>query len=212
MIVIVDYGRGNLFSIGQAMRQIGVEFHISGKPEDIAAADGILFPGVGAFGDAMEGLRSRGLVEALRDAAEIGKPLLGICVGCQLLLTQSEEFGIHDGLDLIPGTVSRLPPPQPDDPDAIRLPNVGWRPVNVREDTLAMGQLKPEDWMYFVHSYAPMVEGREHVAATIEINRHEVPVAICRDNILGVQFHPEKSGPAGLRLLSNFFESRLVLK
>ena len=115
MIVVVDYGRGNLFSIGQALRQLGVEYRISGTPEEIAAADRILFPGVGAFGDAMNGLRERELVDPLRAAAQSGKPFLGICVGCQLLLSRGEEFGAHDGLDLIAGTVSRLPSPRPDE-------------------------------------------------------------------------------------------------
>jgi len=207
MIVIVDYGRGNLFSIGQALRQLGFEYRISGRPEDLSAADRILFPGVGAFGDAMRGLHDRELVEPLREAARSGKPFLGICVGCQLLLTSGEEFGTHEGLDLIPGTVSRLPPARPDDSDAIRIPNVGWRPLEVLRNTSFLGQLAPNDWMYFVHSYAPMVDDRANVAATIAINGEDVPVAIRRDNIMGVQFHPEKSGPAGLRLLAHFLET-----
>ena len=212
MIVIVDYGRGNLFSIGQALRQLGVEYRISGKPEDLSAADRILFPGVGAFGDAMRGLHDRGLVNPLREAARSGKPFLGICVGCQLLLTKGEEFGTHEGLGLIPGTVSRLPPSRPGDPEAIRISNVGWRRLDVRQDTPILGQLAPKDWMYFVHSFAPMVDDRTDVEATIAINGHDIPVAIRRDNIMGVQFHPEKSGPAGLRLLAHFLKANTVVE
>ena len=204
MIVVVDYGRGNLFSLGQALRQLGADHVISDDPDVLARAERIIFPGVGAFGDAMAGLRERGLVEPLRAAVLSGTPILGICVGCQLLLTRGEEFGQHDGLDLIPGTVARLPEPQADAPDAARIPNVGWRPLEVREGTPVIGSLKAAEWMYFVHSYAPMVDDEKDIAATIRINGADIPVAIVRDNIVGVQFHPEKSGPAGLRLLARF--------
>ena len=207
MIVVVDYGRGNLFSLGQALRQLGTEPTISDDPAALARADRIIFPGVGAFGAAMAGLRQRGLIEPLRAAARSGTPILGICVGCQLLLTRGEEFGLHDGLDLIPGTVARLPDPKASDPDGVRIPNVGWRPLDVRKDAPMVGSLRPDDWMYFVHSYAPMVDDENNIAATIHINGTDIPVAIARDNIVGVQFHPEKSGPAGLRLLARFLKA-----
>lgn len=207
MIVVVDYGRGNLFSLGQALRQLGTEAAISDDPAALARAERIIFPGVGAFGDAMAGLRERGLIEPLRAAARSGTPILGICVGCQLLLSRGEEFGLHDGLDLIPGTVARLPDPQADAPDGARIPNVGWRSLDVREAAPLVGTLQPDDWMYFVHSYAPMVDDDNDIAATIRINGADIPVAIARDNIVGVQFHPEKSGPAGLRLLARFLEA-----
>jgi glutamine amidotransferase len=207
MIVVVDYGRGNLFSLGQALRQLGVEHVISDDPAVLAGADRIIFPGVGAFGDAMGGLRQRGLIEPLRDAARAGTPILGICVGCQLLLSRGEEFGLHEGLDLIAGTVARLPGPQPDDPDAVRIPNVGWRPLQVRPGAPVLDAVQADDWMYFVHSYAPMVDNADDIAAAIHINGADIPVAIARGNIIGVQFHPEKSGPAGLRLLARFLEA-----
>ncbi|MEK9660167.1 MAG: imidazole glycerol phosphate synthase subunit HisH, partial [Alphaproteobacteria bacterium] len=192
MIVVIDYGRGNLFSLGQALRQLDAEHEISDDPATLARAERIVFPGVGAFGDAMAGLRQRGLIEPLREAARAGTPILGICVGCQLLLSRGEEFGLHDGLDLIPGTVARLPEPQPGDPEAVRIPNVGWRPLQVRSGAPVLDALRPEDWMYFVHSYAPMVDNTDDIAATIHINGTDIPVAIARDNIVGVQFHPEK--------------------
>ncbi len=209
MIVIVDYGRGNLFSIGQALWQLGVDYQISSKPEDLTNAKRIIFPGVGAFGDAMTGLQERGLVEPLRAAAQGGIPFLGICVGCQLLLSRGEEFGANDGLNLIPGVVSRLPVPRAEDPDAIRIPNVGWRPLSVQYNAPIVGQIATEDWMYFVHSYAPMVDDPANISATIAVNGQDIPVAICRDNIFGVQFHPEKSGPAGLRVLAHFLEAKM---
>jgi glutamine amidotransferase len=209
MIFVVDYGRGNLFSLGQALRKLGTEPVISDDPTALARADRIIFPGVGAFGDAMAGLRQRGLIEPLRAAARSGTPILGICVGCQLMLTRGEEFGLHDGLDLIPGTVARLPDSQTDDPDGVRIPNVGWRPLDVRTDAPVVGSLRPNDWMYFVHSYAPMVDDENDIAATIHVNGADIPVAIARGNIAGVQFHPEKSGPAGLRLLAQFLETEI---
>lgn len=208
-VVVVDYGRGNLFSLGQALRKLGTEPVISDDPTMLARADRIIFPGVGAFGDAMAGLRQRGLIEPLRAAARSGTPILGICVGCQLLLTRGDEFGQHDGLDLIPGTVALLPEPQAGDPAGVRIPNVGWRPLDVRKDAPVVGSLKPDDWMYFVHSYAPMVDDENDIAATIRINGADIAVAIARGNIVGVQFHPEKSGPAGLRLLARFLEAEI---
>lgn len=209
MIVVVDYGRGNLFSLGQALRHLGLDHRISDRPEELETASRILFPGVGAFGDAMQGLRDRGLVEPLRAAAASGTPILGICVGCQLLLTRGEEFGEHDGLGLIEGTVRRLPEAQPGDPDGLRIPNVGWRRLDVQPAVPVLAGVGPDDWMYFVHSYAPMVDDPADVAATIRVNGQDVPVAVRRDNIVGVQFHPEKSGPAGLRLLARFMEAEL---
>lgn len=205
-VVIVDYGRGNLFSLGQALKHIGVAFEISGDPRKVERAKRIVFPGVGAFGDAMHGLEQRGLVGPLKSAARNGTPILGICVGCQLLLSRGEEFGNHDGLDLIAGTVAKLPAPRSDDTAPIRIPNVGWRKLNVRSEATVFGSLGEHDLMYFVHSFAPMAEHEEEVAATIRVNGADVPVAVCRDNIVGVQFHPEKSGPAGLGLISRFFD------
>lgn len=204
MIVVVDYGRGNLFSLGQALRSLGAPYIISDRPEDLATAERIIFPGVGAFADAMQGLQQRGLVAPLRAAAQSGVPLLGICVGCQLLLTRGEEFGGDDGLDLIPGTVAGLPKPDPSDPDMVRIPNVGWRKLSVTPQAPVLGGVTDDEWMYFVHSYAPMVDDPAHVAATLRVNGADIPAAIARDNIVGVQFHPEKSGPAGLRLLARF--------
>jgi glutamine amidotransferase len=207
MIVVIDYGRGNLFSMGQALRHLGAAYRISDKAQDIEAADKIIFPGVGAFGDAMQGLRDRGLVGPLVAAANAGTPLLGVCVGCQLLLSRGEEFGSHEGLGIIPGTVSRLPSPRAGDAAAIRIPNVGWRGLDVRNGSSMLGALAPAEMMYFVHSYAPQPDIDAHIGATIAVNGQDIPVIVRRDNIVGVQFHPEKSGPAGLALLKRFLAS-----
>ncbi|MEZ5670409.1 MAG: imidazole glycerol phosphate synthase subunit HisH [Alphaproteobacteria bacterium] len=204
MILVLDYGRGNLFSLGEALRHLGADYRISGDPAALAQAERIVFPGVGAFGDAMDGLRKRGLVAPLQQAAARGVPILGICVGCQLMLDRGEEFGAHAGLGLIPGAVARLPAPRSGDPDAIRIPNVGWRRLEVRPGAPVLDTLAPGTMMYFVHSYAPMVADPAHVAATIDVNGTAIPVAIHRGNLVGVQFHPEKSGPAGLALIGRF--------
>ena len=204
MITIVDYGRGNLFSLGQALRHLGAAFTVSDDPDRVAAAERIILPGVGAFGDAARGLAARGLAEAVTAAGTAGTPILGICVGCQLLLSTGEEFGTHAGLDLIPGTVARLPEARADDPDPIRIPNVGWRRLETRADDPLLAALEPEDMVYFVHSYAPMVAEEADATAWLVINGARVSVAVRRDNVMGVQFHPEKSGPVGLRVLARF--------
>lgn len=206
MIVVVDYGRGNLFSIGQALRHLDAEFEVTAAPERIAQADRIILPGVGAFSDAMKGLGERGLTAPLKAAAAAGAPILGICVGCQMLLSRSEEFGDHAGLDLIPGTVARLPEPRANDAAAIRIPNVGWRPLTVSAATPVLGGVGEGDMMYFVHSYAPMARASSDVAATISVNGRDVPAVVAAGNLVGVQFHPEKSGPAGLGVLGRFLE------
>ena len=162
MITVIDYGRGNLFSIGQALRHLDAVFEVSAEPEAIAAADRIIFPGVGAFADAMTGLRERGLVAPLKAAAHGGTPILGICVGCQLMLSRSEEFGDHAGLDLIPGTVARLPAPRADDAAGIRIPNVGWRRMDTRADAVVLSAVGADEMMYFVHSYPPTDRRRDH--------------------------------------------------
>lgn len=204
MIAIVDYGRGNLFSLSQALRHLEIPHEVTDDPARIDAAERILFPGVGAFGDAMEGLKARGLVEPLKRAAADGRPLFGICVGCQLLLSQGEEFGAHEGLGLIPGTVSRVPDPCADDPYGIRVPNVGWRRLDDIADHPVLSALGPKDYVYFVHSFAPHPDLPDHVGATCRLNGEAVPVAVAAGSIAGVQFHPEKSGETGLRLLQRF--------
>jgi len=203
MIAVVDYGRGNLFSLGQAIRHLGATYEVTADPDRILAAERVVLPGVGAFGDAMQALTKRRLVEPLREVAARGTPLLGICLGMQLFASRSEEFGLHEGLDLIPGTVKRLPEGG-DRPDAVRIPNVGWRALRTAPEHPLLGDLPPRTMVYFVHSYAPVVDDPAHVAATIDVNGAEIAAVTNSCNILGYQFHPEKSGPAGLALLERF--------
>ncbi len=201
MITVIDYGRGNLFSTGQALRHLDVPYEITADADAAERAERIVLPGVGAFGDCMEGLRSRGLIEPLKRAAARGVPMLGICVGAQVMLDAGEEFGRHDGLGLIAGAVRRLPEGN-GGPDAVRIPNVGWRALRTRG---AFFDGTPDGAMvYFVHSYAPFVADGADVAATIAVNGADVPVAFRRGNVVGFQFHPEKSGPVGLNLIERF--------
>ena len=210
MIAVVDYGSGNLYSIARALEHLGAGFAVANTPQMLGDADGVILPGVGAFGDAMEALRRMDLVEPLRQAARRGTPLLGICLGMQLLFSRSAEFGDHRGLGLIPGEVRRLPPPD-NGADTVRIPNVGWREVRaVQAQPLVAEPLlagATDAMYYFVHSYAPVPDDPTHVAATLLINGAEVAVAVRRDNLAGVQFHPEKSGLAGLALLGRFVAS-----
>ncbi len=203
MIAIIDYGCGNLFSIGQALRHLRAPYEITADSSRIGMADRVILPGVGAFGDAMTELRNRGLNDVIRAVAERGTPLLGICVGMQLLADASEEFGVHEGLGLVPGTVRRLRDGD-DGPDAVRIPNVGWRVLEARPSDPYLADLPPETMAYFVHSYAPVPIDPGHVSATIEVNGREVAAVIRCENVVGYQFHPEKSGVAGLGLMDRF--------
>lgn len=203
MTVVVDYGRGNLFSIGQALRHCGADYRISADPAEIADADRLILPGVGAFGDAMDSLRRLGLDEPIVARARAGVPLLGICLGMQMLADSSEEFGEHAGLGLIPGRVSRLA--DAGDP-GMRVPNVGWRRLMPVDGNAYMAGFAAGDMVYFVHSYVPVPGNSAHLAALIDFDTTPVAAVIRRDNIVGYQFHPEKSGDVGLGLIRRFLE------
>lgn len=197
MITIVDYGRGNIFSITQALSHLGAEHIVTDDPQRISEASKIILPGVGAFGDAMAQLDRQQVLAALHHAAGKNAAILGICLGMQLFATTSEEFGTHAGLNLIPGTVRHLPAGSD-----IRIPNVGWRQL---ESVGPGGAGIPTDTqMYFVHSYGFFPEDTAHVAAIIEVNGQNIPAIVRKDRLVGCQFHPEKSGSSGLRLLRWF--------
>lgn len=204
MIVVIDHGRGNIFSLQQALRHLGADCQVSSDPSDVVRAERLILPGVGAFADTMRGLMSRGLDTAVKEAVARNVSLLGICVGCQVLLEEGREFGTHAGLGLIPGVVDRLPAPRPGDAAAIRIPNVGWRSITIVPSTPVLGALAASPSVYFVHSFAPRPTRAEHIGATLEVNGQIIAVGVRRGNIFGVQFHPEKSGPAGLGMLEAF--------
>lgn len=203
MLAIVDYGRGNLFSIAQALDRLGVAHEITGDPDRVASADGLILPGVGAFGDAMAELARRGLVEPLRRVAAANRPFLGICVGCQVLFDSGREFGEHAGLGLLKGVVERLAEPEPAD-GAWRIPNVGWRRLTPTRTDSIFADMNPEAMVYFVHSFAMRVEDPAVLAATFSFSGTPVPAAVQVGNLIGTQFHMERSGPVGLELLRRF--------
>jgi glutamine amidotransferase len=200
MITIVDYKAGNLTSVKRALDYLGIESQITADPELVRQSERIIFPGVGHAGAAMEVLQSRGLDSALKEAFIQGTPILGICIGCQIILSHSEE-GDTAGLDLIPGLCVRFNLTN----KALKIPHMGWNSVSVLQPHPVMAHLKPGDSFYFVHSYYPKPDHKENIFATSE---YEIsfPVAIGLDNLFAVQFHAEKSGWMGLRLLENFSE------
>ncbi len=204
MLAIVDYGVGNLFSLKCSLNAIGAEVVVTGDEAVLAAADRIILPGVGAFGDAAEALRSAGLDRAVLREAKQGKPLLGICLGMQLLFDCSEEYGHHEGLGLIPGAVRAIRPVVPAE---LKVPHMGWNALRFPKDRPVhplFRYIKEGDCVYFVHSYAG-TDCEAHTIAAAEYGP-ELTAAVARDNVCGVQFHPEKSGQVGLNILRAFCE------
>ena len=202
MLAIVDYGVGNLFSLSCSLRSLGVEVTVTGDETVLAAADRIILPGVGAFGDAADALRRTGLHQALLREAQAGKPLLGICLGMQLLFDYSAEFGRHDGLGLIPGSVQ---PIRPVIPEGYKVPHIGWNALRFPKDrpvSPLFRYIQEGDCVYFVHSFHG-TDCEENIIATAEYGP-ELTAAVSRDNVFGVQFHPEKSGEVGLNILRGF--------
>lgn len=205
MTVILDYGVGNLYSLRCTFGALGAQTLVSRDWQEIAKARRIILPGVGAYADAMQKLRSSGLSQPLRRAVESGVPLLGICLGMQLLFETSREFGAHSGLGLIPGEVV----PLADDLKAAgfgyKVPHMGWNPLHLKQpESPLLKNSREGDWMYYVHSF--YVPGSHPNA--IAASGYGVPVcgAVQKKNVFGTQFHPEKSGEAGLRLLRAFLE------
>ena len=196
MIAVVDYGAGNLFSVRNALAYIGAAHEITADPEKLAAADGIILPGVGAFPDAMRKLDAAGLVGPLRENAA-RKPFLGICLGMQLLFERGFEFEPCDGLGLLPGTVERLPE------NGLKIPHMGWNALNIRRTDCPLLEGVPDGaYVYFVHSYAAVCP--ERVLTASASYGCEVPALVWEGNVFGAQFHPEKSSGHGLRMLRIF--------
>jgi imidazole glycerol-phosphate synthase subunit HisH len=206
-VTVIDYDIGNLYSVQRALETVGARVSLSSDPTFIAASERVVLPGVGAFADCMRGLRERDLTTVIRNFALSGKPLLGICVGMQMLATTSEEFGTHEGLGVIPGKVVAIP-----DHDRagarLKIPAIGWRPMQSVEGNAwtgtALGDSSIGTAAYFVHSFHVVPDDQDHTLATYDHGGHAVTAAIGRGRILGTQFHPEKSGPAGLRMLARF--------
>lgn len=202
MIGIIDYGMGNLHSVQNALRRLGVEYFLSEKKEDLAKADALLLPGVGAFKDAMHALKEDGMDAFIKESVTNGKPLLGICLGMQLLFEDSEENGLTEGLNLLPGRVVRFPGITTDGVD-YKVPHMGWNQMIIQQPDSPLLQALSSDYVYFVHSYFVKTEDRGVLLATADYHE-EVPAVVGKGHIFGAQFHPEKSSTAGLEILKNF--------
>lgn len=197
MIAIIDYGVGNLFSLTQSLKKIGADSFVTSDKSEIMTAEKLILPGVGAFGDAAEKLRACGLAEIIKAECKNGKPLLGICLGMQLLFDKSYEYGAHEGLGLIKGEIL----PLKDCVEGLKIPHMGWNSLNFKDDNPLFKRLGGSAYVYFVHSfYAKCKEG---LSATTDYGV-EITAAVRKKNIYGVQFHPEKSGKDGLEILRAF--------
>lgn len=201
MIAIIDYGVGNLFSLRSSFGAIGYEAVITSDEKEIAAADKIILPGVGAFADAANKLKSSNMADIVLREADNGKPLMGICLGMQLLFEKSYEYGEHEGLGLIKGNVR--PIADVIEP-GLKIPHIGWNPLIFRKPSPIFKYIKEGDCVYFVHSYYA-ADCEENVIAEAEYSVN-LTAAVARDNVYGCQFHPEKSGEVGLKILKAFCE------
>ena len=201
MIAIVNYGVGNLFSLESSFNAIGQQVKVTSNPEDLKNSDKIILPGVGAFGDAADKLFASGLAEPLITEARNGKPILGICLGMQLLFTKSYEFGEHDGLDLIPGSVRDI---REVIPSGLKVPQMGWNALHITQDGGIFADTHEGEHVYFVHSYSVRCES-QYITATTNYGA-DLTASVQSGNVFGVQFHPEKSGNAGLNILRAFCE------
>ena len=201
MIRIIDYGVGNLFSLRSSLRAIGIDADYTGNPAEIRKADKLILPGVGAFRDAREALRSTGLDRVVQEEAGKGKPLMGICLGMQMLFDRSYEYGEYEGLGLIPGEIAPMEGRIPKD---LPIPHIGWNELMLKQSSPLMKNTANGDYVYFVHSYYAETPA-EYVIATTDYGV-EMTAAVQKDNVSGCQFHPEKSSEVGLSILKAFCE------
>lgn len=201
MIAIIDYGVGNLFSLRSSFRKIGAEAVVTSDPKVIASAEKLILPGVGAFGDAVRKLKDSGLDVLIKKLAKEGKPIMGICLGMQMLFERSFEYGKHEGLGLLKGSVI---PMEGSIPAELKIPHIGWNALHFTRDSRLFKYIKEDDCVYFVHSYYA-ADCADSVIATAEYGA-KLTAAVEMGNVMGCQFHPEKSGIAGLAILRAFCE------
>ena len=199
-VILIDAGTGNLRSVQKALESIGANVLRTDNPNKVLTAKQVVLPGVGAFGDFMSGLRTRGLESVVKDVVSRGVPLLGICVGMQALFEVGEEMGEHAGLGLLPGRVARF-----DESLSVKIPHTGWNQLEVKKDALLFNQINAGAYVYFNHSYYCQPSNSSDVTATTDYGL-QYACAVQHENIFGVQFHPEKSQIVGLQILKNFLE------
>ena len=201
MIAIIDYGVGNLFSLRSSLAKIGADAVVTADPQVIAQADKLILPGVGAFADAAQKLQDSGLDAVIKSEAAAGKPIMGICLGMQMLFEKSYEYGEHQGLGLLKGSVV---PMEGAIPEKLKIPHIGWNALHFQRDSKLFKYIRENDCVYFVHSfYASGCE--DSLIATAEYGK-ELTAAVEKGNVMGCQFHPEKSGDVGLNILRAFCE------
>jgi glutamine amidotransferase len=210
-VAVIDYGVGNLLSVSRALEHCGARVAITSDPAEIRKAPRVVLPGVGAFADGMAALRRHGLDEVTREIAAAGTPLLGICLGMQMLLDASEEFGTTQGLAILPGRVVQVPATTSSG-EPQKIPHIGWNELvrgghRASWDGSALQDIRPGDAVYFVHSYMAMPTNESHRLADCMYGGIAISAAVQKDNVTGCQFHPEKSGAVGLRVLDRFLRS-----
>lgn len=198
MITIIDYGMGNLRSVQKGFEKVGFNAKITSNPEEVIAAPAVVLPGVGAFKDAMDNLKETQMIDAIKEVVKKGKPFLGICLGLQLLFSESEEWGIHKGLDIVEGRVTRLP-------EGVKIPHMGWNEIEMVNESPIMKGIDSGSHFYFVHSYYVEPVNPKVVTCQTEYGIKYTSI-IKQDNVFGIQFHPEKSSTLGLKILKNFGE------
>ncbi|OAS90755.1 imidazole glycerol phosphate synthase subunit HisH [Achromobacter dolens] len=209
-VTVVDYGIGNIFSVTRAFEKCGAKVIVSGNADEIMAAERLVLPGVGAFSNGMQGLQSRDLIVPIKDYSASGKPLLGICLGMQMLFTESEEFGSHQGLDIISGTIAPITPHDESGRD-MKVPHIGWSKLNRPHpdalwDDSILKHLGADPYCYFVHSFTAVPTEESSRLADAQYGDCRISAAVRKGNVFGCQFHPEKSGATGLKIISGFLE------
>ena len=201
MVAIIDYGVGNLFSLKSSLKEIGAEAVVTSDEKVIAEADRIILPGVGAFEDAARKLRDSGMADVVKREAAAGKPMMGICLGMQLMFDVGYEYGVHEGLGLIRGSVRPIADVIP---EGYKIPHIGWNLLKFRKESPLFKYIKEDDYVYFVHSYYA-AECDESVIAVTEYGA-DLTAAVANGNVYGCQYHPEKSGEVGMKILKAFME------
>lgn len=201
MIVVIDYGMGNIKSVINSLKKLKLQFKVSNKRDDIYEADGLILPGVGAFKDAIDNLSLLNLIEPIKEKVYAGTPILGICLGMQMLYEKGYEVEKRDGLGFLKGNIKIMEPKE-----KVKIPHIGWNNLQYLNEVPILKGLSNEPYMYFVHSFCATDVDEQELIATVKYGNITIPALVGRKNILGAQFHPEKSGEEGLKILKNFGE------